>query len=317
MQRNISDDDGDLIEIVPTNQKYSYEIMKHNINELKIAYPFLETGNIGYSVLGKEIPYIRIGNGKKEVLYHASIHANEWITSVVLMKFVENFCRAYIFNSNIFGYSAQNLFNQVSLYIVPMLNPDGVDLVTGNVDKNSSVYRNYEVISRNFPTIPFPDGWKANFNGVDLNLQFPAGWENARRIKFEQGFTKPAPRDFVGEGPLTEPEALAIYNFTLAHNFVLTLSYHTQGKEIYWNFQNINPPIGYEIGQQFARVSGYSLEEVPYNSSFAGYKDWFIQNYNRPGYTIEAGIGVNPLPISQFDEIYQDNEGILILGMIL
>lgn len=317
MQRNISDDDGDLIEIVPTNQKYSYEIMKHNINELKIAYPFLETGNIGYSVLGKEIPYIRIGNGGKEVLYHASIHANEWITSVVLMKFVENFCRAYIFNSNIFGYPAQNLFNQVSLYIVPMLNPDGVDLVTGNVDKNSSIYRNYEVISQSFPTIPFPDGWKANFNGVDLNLQFPAGWGNARRIKFEQGFTKPAPRDFVGEGPLTEPEALAIYNFTLAHNFVLTLSYHTQGKEIYWNFQNINPPIGYEIGQQFARVSGYSLEEVPYNSSFAGYKDWFIQNYNRPGYTIEAGIGVNPLPISQFDEIYQDNEGILILGMIL
>ena len=98
---------------------------------------------------------------------------------------------------------------------------------------------------------------------------------------------------------------------------MLTLSYHTQGKEIYWNFQNINPPRGYEIGQQFARVSGYSLEEVPYNSSFAGYKDWIIQNYNRPGYTIEAGIGVNPLPISQFDEIYQDNEGILILGMVL
>ena len=173
MQRNISDDDGDLIEIVPTKQKYSYEIMKHNINELKIAYPFLETGNIGYSVLGKEIPYIRIGNGGKEVLYHASIHANEWITSVVLMKFVENFCRAYIFNSNIFGYPAQILFNHVSLYVVPMLNPDGVDLVTGHIDKNTSIYRNYEIISQNFPTIPFPDGWKANFNGVDFKNYQP------------------------------------------------------------------------------------------------------------------------------------------------
>lgn len=307
----------DLIDIVPTNKNYNYEILKHNIDELKIAYPFLEIGNIGYSVLGKEIPYIRIGNGMKEILYHASIHANEWITSVVLMKFIENFCRAYIFGGNIYGYTAQDLFNQVSLYIVPMLNPDGVDLVTGNVDKNSNIYRNYESISKNFPTIPFPDGWKANFNGVDLNLQFPAGWENAREIKFEQGFTKPAPRDFVGNGPLTEPESLAIYNFTLAHNFYLTISYHTQGKEIYWDFQNINPPRGYEIGEQFARVSGYSLEEVPYNSSFAGYKDWFIQTYNRPGYTIEAGIGVNPLPISQFNEIYKDNEGILVYGMIL
>lgn len=152
---------------------------------------------------------------------------------------------------------------------------------------------------------------------MDLNLQFPAGWQEARRIKFEQGFTRPAPRDYAGEGPLIEREALAIYNFTLENNFDLTISYHTQGKEIYWNFQNINPPGGYEIGQIFSRVSGYKLANVPYNSSFAGYKDWFIQNYNKPGFTIEAGIGQSPLPLSQFDEIYNDNIGVLVLGMII
>ena len=127
----------------------------------------------------------------------------------------------------------------------------------------------------------------------------------------------PAPRDFVGFGPLTELESLAIYNFTLMHDFRLVIAYHTQGKEIYWNFQNINPPQGYEIGTKFANVSGYILTDVPYNSSFAGYKDWFIQNYNRPGYTIEAGIGENPLPIEQFDDIYNDNLGILVLGAVL
>lgn len=279
----------DLIEIVPTNQKYGYELLRQNINELKRAYPFLEVKTAGYSVLGKQIPYIKIGNGTKEILYHASIHANEWITSVVLMKFIENFCSAYIFQQNLYGYSVQELFQKVSLYVIPMVNPDGVDLVTGNIDKKSSVYQNYEDIAYGFTTIPFPDGWKANFNGVDLNLQFPAGWEKARKIKYEQGFTTPAPRDFVGEGPLTQPEALMLYNLTLEHNFVLTISYHTQGKEIYWNFQNINPPNGYQIGRKFGEVSGYTLTEVPYNSSFAGYKDWFIQNYNKPGYTIEAG----------------------------
>lgn len=177
--------------------------------------------------------------------------------------------------------------------------------------------KKYLEISESFPNIPFPSGWKANANGVDLNLQFPAGWQEARRIKFEQGYTKLAPQNFVGEGPLTQSEALAIYNFTLKNNFELTISYHTQGEEIYWNFQNINPPQGYEIGRIFARVSGYDLTDVPYNSSFAGYKDWFIQNYKRPGYTIEAGIGENPLPISQFDEIYNDNIGILVLGMLV
>ena len=153
--------------------------------------------------------------------------------------------------------------------------------------------------------------------GVDLNLQFPAGWEQAREIKFAQGFTAPAPRDFVGFGPLTEPEAISIYNFTLAHNFRLILAYHSQGEVIYWQFQNYNPPNSRRIGEAFSQASGYSLEETPYNSSFAGYKDWFIQTYNRPGYTVEVGFGENPLPISQFDKIYNDNLGILVLGATL
>ena len=153
--------------------------------------------------------------------------------------------------------------------------------------------------------------------GVDLNLQFPAGWEQAKEIKYSQGFNKPSPRDFVGYGPLTEPESLAIYNFTLRHNFSLILAYHSQGEVIYWQFQDYIPPMSLEIGEQLANSSGYSLEETPYNSSFAGYKDWFIQNYNRPGYTIEVGLGENPLPISQFDKIYNDNIGILILGATL
>ena len=152
---------------------------------------------------------------------------------------------------------------------------------------------------------------------MDLNLQFPAGWEEARRIKFSQGFTSPAPRDFVGYGPLTEPEALTLYNFTLEKDFNLILAYHTQGKEIYWQFQNYAPENAEEIGNVFANVSGYALADVPFASSFAGYKDWFLQQYRRPGYTIEAGIGENPLPISQFDEIYRNNLGILVLGAIL
>ena len=161
-------------------------------------------------------------------------------------------------------------------------------------------------------------GWHIlKSTGVDLNLQFPAGWEQAKEIKFSQGFTTPAPRDFVGDGPLTEPESLAVYNFTLQHNFRLILAYHSQGEVIYWQFQNYNPPKALYIGTRFSSVSGYSLESTPYNSSFAGFKDWFIQNYNRPGYTVEVGLGTNPLPITQFDKIYYDNLGILVLGAVL
>ena len=157
--------------------------------------------------------------------------------------------------------------------------------------------------------------WKLiKSTGVDLNLQFPAGWENAKRIKFDLGFTSPAPRDYVGSFPLSAPESKAIYNFTLEHDFRLILAYHSQGEVIYWKFQNFLPPNSEYIGKQFADASGYLLDLTPLESSWAGYKDWFIQTYNRPGYTIEVGLGENPLPLSQFDKIFNDNLGILVLG---
>ena len=309
--------DGGLGFIVPTNIRYSSSILQINLDSLKRLYPFIEIASVGRSVLGKNLPVIKIGTGSKEVFYSASFHANEWICTPLVMKFLADYCYCYVNNLPIYGVNARNIYNYCTIYIMPMVNPDGVNLVTGEISPNSSLYTNTQLIANRYPNIPFPDGWKANIRGVDLNLQFPAGWEQARRIKYSQGFTSPAPRDFVGFGPLTEPESLAIYNFTLQHNFSLVIAFHTQGKVIFWQFQNYNPPRALFIGNEFAKVSGYSLEETPFNSSFAGYKDWFIQDYNRPGYTVEVGEGQNPLPISQFDTIYNDILGIFVLGAIL
>lgn len=303
--------------IVNPSVKYNSSILKKDLDALIFKYPFLKLYTIGYSVLDNPIYSVKLGFGSKQVCYLASTHANEYITTTLLMKFLENMCIAYYQNSGISGYNVKNLLNSTTIYLIPLVNPDGVDLLNGNISSTSNSYIYARYIASKYPDIPFPNGWKANIKGVDLNLQFPAGWENAKKIKFAQGYTSPAPRDFVGFGPLTEPEALAVYDFTLAHNFRLILTYHTQGKEIYWQFQDYAPKEAYSIGQKFARVSGYTLANVPYESSFAGYKDWFLQQYRRPGHTIEAGLGENPLPLSQFNQIYNDNIGILILGAVL
>lgn len=303
-------------DIVRTNVSYYFELLQMNINSLKTVYPFLEVGSIGRSVMGKDLTYIRLGRGEKEVFYSAAIHSNEWITCPLLMKFAEKFCRTYVSSGKMYGYNVREIFEDTSIYIVPMVNPDAVDLVVGALSANSEAYKNALELANNYPEIPFPSGWKSNIVGVNLNLQFPAGWENAKQIKYAQGYTKPGPRDFVGYGPLTEPEALAMYNFTLQHNFKLILAYHTQGRVIYWKFLNYNPPQARIIGEKFARISGYLLETTPYSSGYAGYKDWFIQDYNKPGYTIEVGLGTNPISISQFSTIYNENEGILITAAV-
>ena len=159
--------------IVPTNIAYSSCILQNNVEQLKKKYKFLKFGNIGYSVLGKPIPYIRLGVGTKEVMYAGSFHANEWITSVVLMKFVEDYAKSYEQNETIYGYDTKKLFNNTSIYIVPMINPDGVDLVTGVIPENTGIYNQFKDISLNFSDIPFPSGWKANFNGVDFKNYQP------------------------------------------------------------------------------------------------------------------------------------------------
>ena len=312
------DDNGNItqfnFDIVPTNIRYVWELLKYVTDGLGTRYPFIETGSIGKSVMGNDIFYIKIGTGQTEVMYNATHHANEWITTPLLLKFAEEYAKAYANKGEIYNKSAEDLFNSKTLYIIPCVNPDGMDVVNGGLPVGE-YYNNVLEISSNYPQIPFPDGWKANINGVDLNLNYPANWQRAKEIKFEQGYTSPAPRDYVGEDPLTQPESLAMYNFTLNHQFAITLSYHTQGEVIYWKYLDYIPKRSYTIGQMLAEASGYTLSLTPEESSYAGYKDWFIQAFNKPGYTIEAGLGTNPLPLEEFDNIYNNNSELLITAL--
>ena len=159
--------------LVPTNVFYTSQLNAVVIQELKKKYPFLEIGMIGASVLGNPILYLKIGSGAKKVFYNAAFHANEWITTIVLMKFVEDYSYAYANDGKIYNYSARNLFNDTTLYVVPMVNPDGVNLVTGRLRPGTTYFNKAYTIASNYPDISFPSGWKANINGVDLKNYQP------------------------------------------------------------------------------------------------------------------------------------------------
>lgn len=302
--------------IVNTTIPITSQSCNDAIIQLVETYPFCRTELLGSSAFQRPIRTLVIGNGPRKVIYSASHHANEWITSLVLLKFAEELAQAIQTGGEFYGRPAQAIADAVTIYMVPMVNPDGVDLVTGAIEPGNIQYDLAQRLAQDYPAIPFPDGWKANLLGVDLNLQYPAGWLMAREIKFSQGFTRPGPRDYVGRAPLNQLETQALAGYTEFINPELVLAYHAQGKEIYWQFMNYEVPGAQELGQQMAEASGYSLAEVPYASSFAGYKDWFIQEFRKPGYTVEVGSGTNPLPLSQFDEIYRDNVPIMIIAAL-
>ena len=290
--------------IVNPTQPITSQICEQTILQLLEAYPFCRSEILTTTAFQRPIRTLVIGTGPRKLIYSAAHHANEWITAWILLQFAQDLAQAIQTGGQLLGKDARTLAQAVTFYLVPMVDPDGVDLVTGAIRPGDIQYNLAQRISRDYPDIPFPDGWKANLLGVDLNLNYPAGWLHAREIKFSQGFVRPAPRDYVGRAPLNQTETHAMAGYTEYIDPALVLALHTQGEEIYWQFEDIEVPGARQLGEKMAAASGYALADTPYASSFAGYKDWFIKKFRRPGYTIEAGRGENPLPIEQFAQIY-------------
>lgn len=293
--------------IVDTSSEYGYAELIEDLSELQQSYPFVEVTNIGQSVLGKDILAVRIGTGANEIHYNGSFHANEWITTPLLMKFIEDYAQAYSTNNNLRGTNMRKLYEMTSLWIVPMVNPDGVELVQEGITPQHPYYE--QLLEWNYGSFNF-NQWKGNIRGVDLNDQFPANWDIERARRSPEG---PAPRDYVGLAPLSEPEAQSMADFTRIHDFQMVIAFHTQGEVIFWNYRDLEPPYAEDIANRLGSVSFY--QPIKLTGSDAGYKDWFIQEFRRPGFTVEAGRGSNPLPISDFSAIYDHVVSIMLEGL--
>jgi len=192
--------------IVNTTVPITSESCDRMIQQLVSTYPFCRTELLGNTAFQRPLRTLVIGNGPRKVLYTAAHHANEWITALVLLKYAENLAQALASSSEIYNRPAQEIADAATIYMLPMVDPDGVDLVTGVIQPGDIQYQLAARIAQDYPQIPFPDGWKANLLGTDLNLNYPAGWLMAREIKFSQGYRSPAPRDYVGRAPLNQLE---------------------------------------------------------------------------------------------------------------
>lgn len=290
-------------DIVDMSAEYGFRELEADIARLQSVYPFLTAETIGQSVMGKPIYSLSLGKGPREIHVNGAVHANEWVTSAVLMKFMERAAASLAGELAIGGINASRLFSTCCLRAIPMVNPDGVEL---SQEGSAGHPLRDELLRMNGGSGRF-HRWKANIRGIDLNDQFPAYWseEAARR-----GVAGPGPRDYGGSAPLTEPEALALADYTRRKSPALVLSFHAQGREIYWNYRGLEPADSTLWADRFARVSGYRA--VRLEGSDAGFKDWFIYEFGRPGFTVEVGWGMNPLPVSQCGDICEEVLAIIV-----
>ena len=174
--------------IVQTNVPITAESCQEMILQITRTYPFCRSELLATTAFQRPIRTLVIGNGPRKVIYTAAHHANEWITALILLKFAEELAEAIREGGKVYGVDARTIVDAATIYMVPLVDPDGVDLVVGAIEPGQIQYETARALADNYPTIPFPEGWKANLLGVDLNLQYPAGWLQAREIKFSQGF---------------------------------------------------------------------------------------------------------------------------------
>lgn len=289
-----------------------YTFLLHAQEKLCEAYPFLEAVSIGSTLLGRQIPLLRIGKGRKKVLYVGAVHGCEHITAGLLLRFAADYCSAVQAGGQTYALSMRYLFENRTLYLIPMLNPDGVELSLHGPEKESPVY---DRLTRMCPSGDFTR-WKANARGVDLNHNFNAGFEEYKRYEAENAIDAGASR-YSGEYPESEPESAAVCAFLRCEEIKMLLALHTQGEEIFYDYDSYAPPMGRAIGAALARMCSYRLSRPEGGAVYGGLKDFFIREFDRPGFTIECGKGENPLPQDDFFRIYAALREMLFHAVVL
>ena len=288
-----------------TNHIYSFSEMECDIISLAQKYPdYITCTSAGISHDQRTIWQIVIGNPQapKAIHIQAGIHGREWMNCWMLMKQTEEILKnwnATIINDISYG----DVFEQCAVYIIPMVNPDGVTISQfGTRGIRSEILR---ADIKKMKGVSNTSRWKANAVGVDLNRNFSVGWGEMVNVN------KPCSEFYNGIAAFTEPEVLALVNSFTSRKFNCAVSYHSMEGAIYWNIGQKGQLYDdtYELAKLVQQITGYKLGEKskPHGLDY----NWMILDQNVPTVVIETGTVQCPLPYSQWKKIWKENQGLI------
>ncbi|MBR3144410.1 MAG: M14 family metallocarboxypeptidase [Clostridia bacterium] len=294
------------------NQSLDYVKYQKAVNDVYEKYSFVHKNVIGKSVMGKNIYALKIGEGEETVLYAAAFHGSEHITTNIALMFCHNLCEAINKNKPLCDIDIKRALNGRSITVIPRVNPDGADIsILG--EKGAGEFKS---LVRKLSGGDYAH-YNANARGVDINHNFRAGWDKLKAVEKAHGIYCPAARRFGGYAPESEPETAALVRFCREEKVKHVAAFHTQGEVIYWNFGEHTPKDSKRMAKVLSSVSGYALDVPIGIATGGGFKDFFIEEFCRPGFTIEFGKGENPLQIKDTAKIYQKAEEMLTILAIM
>lgn len=293
------------LSVVEPRENYSYNQMQTDLAELAQRYPdLLSLSSIGKSEEGRDLTLAVLGNpnAEKKIFLQSTIHAREYIVTELTMAQIDYMLAHTDVSLPDQSMTIGELLNKVCFYIVPMSNPDGVEIVQTGVIPSSL----RPLISANKARI-----WKANAKGIDLNANFDADWD-----KYGSDKTSPDYMSYKGTSPECAAESKALADYLRANSFDLILSYHTSGSIIYYSYGGaeckVVNDLNYALSCRLSILSGFTINRQP-SSSTAGLKDWAIQTLKTPSLTIEFASTSAPVLQREFDQIWVRTRDMLSL----
>jgi hypothetical protein len=163
---------------------------------------------IGTSVEGREIEAWQFGTGETNLLFVGGIHGGyEWNTVLLANEMI-----------TYFEENESNIPDNLTIHIIPNLNPDGVVTALGTSSVASS-----EAALAVAPTA-VADG-RFNANGVDLNRNFDCRWSPEGVWRGTAVGT--------GDGPFSEPESAALRDYVRMINPAAAVFWHSRANNVY------------------------------------------------------------------------------------
>ena len=283
-------------------KEFDYTALMRSVRVLAECYDFLGFSYLTESIMGRGIPLLTIGEGQKQIFYIGAHHGAERITAAVLIKFVAEFCAHAKRGTAVCGMNLSYIMKTCTIYVVPMLNPDGVEISANGVPADSLWHSRLVKMngSHNFTH------WQANARGVDLNHNYDADFEEYKKLEPTLGIRGGCASKYSGEAPESEPETGALCNYLRFNKPSALMTLHTQGREIYYTNGGMYPSTSKAAAAKLAELTGYKLNIPTGTAAYGGLTDFCIQKLGVPAFTLECGKGKNPLPKSELSLIYSD-----------